>query len=179
MKENFSTSRKHQYIFVIIYHTKYFKTILLVFEGGGIQRQGTVSNGRRHTFAISAEFEQCIAVMIHEVEPEEERRRVHRWVKIDERPVTNSGKHIAVDIFRRLYKTKQFSLHFFKLAVMPIHESMTVFGANNVEQSVGIYEEGVMEKADRLLEMVFGFPATVSVSSAPEKVRIMILTPLV
>jgi hypothetical protein len=56
---------------------------------------------------------------------------------------------------------------------------MAMFGANNVEQSVGVYEEGVMKKGDRLLEMAFGLPATVSVSSAPEEVRVMMLAPLV
>jgi hypothetical protein len=54
-----------------------------------------------------------------------------------------------------------------------------MFGANNVEQSVGVYKEGVMKKADRLLKMALGFPAAVSVSSAAKKVRIMVLTPLV
>jgi hypothetical protein len=117
--------------------------------------------------------------MVYEVEPEKQSCRVHGWVKIDARPVTNSGDHVVVCIFGGLYKAKQFSLHFFKLAAAPIHESMTMFGANNVKQSVGVYEEGVMEKGDRLLELAFGFPAAVSVSSAPEEVRIMMLAPLV
>jgi hypothetical protein len=44
-----------------------------------------------------------------------------------------------------------------------------MFGANNVEQSAGIYEDEVMGKVDRLLKMAFGLPAAVSVSSAPRK----------
>jgi hypothetical protein len=116
--------------------------------------------------------------MVYEVEPEKQRRRVHGLVKIDERPVTNTGEHIVVYIFGGLHKAKQFSLHFFKLAATPIHESMAMFIANNVEQSVGVHEEGVMEEGDGLLKVAFGFPAAVSVSSAPEEVRIMMLAPL-
>jgi hypothetical protein len=76
--------------------------------------------------------------MIYEMEPEKQRCRIHRWIELDERPVTNSGKYILVDIFRRVYKTK-FSL--LKFSVTPIHESMTMFGTNNVEQPVGVYEK--------------------------------------
>jgi hypothetical protein len=84
--------------------------------------------------------------------------------------VTNSGEHVVIYILGWLYKAKQFSLHFFKHAATPIHESMAMFGTDNIEQPVGIYEEGVVEKRDRLLEMAFGHPATLFVSSAPEEV---------
>jgi hypothetical protein len=50
---------------------------------------------------------------------------------------------------------------------------------DNVEQPVGVYEKGVVEKRDRLLEMAFDHPATLLVSSAPEEVRIMTFAPLV
>jgi hypothetical protein len=61
MEENFSTGSKYYQIFIIfavIYHAKYFVTIMFVLKGGGVRRQGTVNHGRRHTFAISAEVEQ-------------------------------------------------------------------------------------------------------------------------
>jgi hypothetical protein len=56
---------------------------------------------------------------------------------------------------------------------------MAMFGTNNIEQPVGIYEEGVVEKRDRLLEMAFGHPATLLVSSAPKEIRIMMLAPFI
>jgi hypothetical protein len=115
--------------------------------------------------------------MVYEVEPENQRRRIHRWVEINERPVTNPGEHVVIYIVGGLHKAKQFSLHFFKLAAMPIHESMAMLGANNVEQPVGVYEEGIMEERDRLLKMAFGHPPTFLVSSAPEEVRIMMFAP--
>jgi hypothetical protein len=117
--------------------------------------------------------------MVYEMEPEKQRRRVHGWVKINERPVTNSGEHVVIYILGWLNKANQFSLHFFKPAATPIHESMAMFGTNNIEQPVGIYEEGVVEKRDRVLEMAFGYPATLFVSSAPEEVRIMMFAPLI
>jgi hypothetical protein len=48
MEENFSTGGKYYQIFIIfavIYHAKYFITILPVLEGGGIQRQATINHG--------------------------------------------------------------------------------------------------------------------------------------
>jgi hypothetical protein len=93
--------------------------------------------------------------------------------------VTNSGKHVVIYILGWLYEANQLSLHFFKPAATPIHESMAMFGTNNIEQPVGIYEEGVVEKRDRVLEMALGHPATLFVSSASKEVRIMMLAPFI
>jgi hypothetical protein len=93
--------------------------------------------------------------------------------------VTNSGKHVVIYILGWFYEANQLSLYFFKPATTPIHESMAVLSTDNIEQTVGIYEEGVMKKRDRVLEMAFGHPATLFVSFATEEVRIMMFAPLV
>jgi hypothetical protein len=93
--------------------------------------------------------------------------------------VSNSGKHVVIYVLGWLHEANQMSLHFSEPATTPIHEPMAMFGTNNIEQPVGIYEEGVVEKCDRVLEVAFGHPATLFVSSAPEEVRIMMLAPLV